>query len=138
MAFFNKRPKTSKQKAQKAQLNILARLLGSGYLLYIIYQMVTTPYEEDGMNPTLKIVVVTFFLCAAITLIVFTVIELVRNYKAGVYKEASYEDDPGVWTGALGNVANLTEETEQTEQTDDPPETDDYADDDDADDGDAG
>ena len=130
MALFNKRPKTSKQKAQKAQLNILARLLGSGYLLYIIYQMVTTPYEEDGMNPTLKIIVVAFFLCAAITIITFTIIELVRNFKAGVYKEESYDDDPGVWSGALGNVSDLTEQDEG-EETDEP-DADGDADNDDA------
>jgi len=90
------KPKTSQQKAQKAQMGIFARLVGCGWLIYIITQII----REDGMNPTLRLAVVIGFSCAAAFLGIASIVELVRNIKSGVYSASSYEDDPGAWSAS--------------------------------------
>ncbi|MDR0491076.1 MAG: hypothetical protein LBH28_07520 [Oscillospiraceae bacterium] len=93
MALFRKRPKTSQQKAQKAQVGILARLIACGYLVYIVVQMLQTSPEDDTISPALKIVIVIVFLAAAAVVITLTLVEFIRNLMSGMYKAASYVDD---------------------------------------------
>ena len=93
MALFKKRPKTSQQKAQKAQLGILARILGCAYLIYIVYQMFQQAPEDETINYTLKIAIGVIFIAAAAFLLIITAFEFVRNYKSGFYKAEAYSDD---------------------------------------------
>ena len=93
MPLIKRKPKTSQQKAQKAQMGILARILGCGYLLYVVYQLLQASPEEDSINPTLKTVVIVVFLIAAAVIITITLREFIQNLKSGYYKAASYKDD---------------------------------------------
>lgn len=95
MAFFQKRPKTSQQKAQKAQMGILARLIGCGYLIYVVVKLLGTSSEDDTMSPTIKLVIAIFFLIAAAFVIFITVQEFIRNWRSGFYRTTSYTDDAG-------------------------------------------
>lgn len=89
-----KKPQTSTQKAQKAQLNIIARILACGYLLYIIHQLVTVSAEESGINPTLRMGIIIVFTLASAAIITVTIIEFVQKLRGGNYKESFYDDDP--------------------------------------------
>jgi len=93
MPFFAKKPKTSTQKAQKAQMGIFIRLAACGYLVYIIVQMFQVTDEEDSINPNLKLGIGILFAVAAAVLAAMSVIELVRNYKSGYYKPSAHTDD---------------------------------------------
>ncbi|MCL2226786.1 MAG: hypothetical protein FWB97_04050 [Oscillospiraceae bacterium] len=105
MALFKKKekPRTSQQKAQRAQMRMFARLAGCAFLVFTIYEIATTPTTGDGaINPTLRIAVIIGFSCAAAFLAIASVVELVQKVRSGVYNAASYDDDPGVW-GFDGN-----------------------------------
>ena len=122
MALFKKSPKTAKQKAQKAQMNIFVRLFAIGWLVYIIYQLLSESAEDGGINPTLRIVIVVFFICAAAVIATLTLRELFRNIKSGHYKEAAHSDDLEI-SDANKTAAQESEETEaaqeETEDSDD-------------------
>ena len=76
-------------------MRIAARLLGCAYLVYLVVDgFFGVSHEELGMSPAAKYAVIAVFLAGAAVLLVFSVIELIRNYKAGLYKESAYEDDP--------------------------------------------
>lgn len=93
MALFKKRPRTSQQKAQRAQIGIAARVIGCGYLIYIVVEMFKTAPEEDSMNQNLKYAIAVVFIAAAAVIIVITLLELFRNLKGGFYKADAYSDD---------------------------------------------
>ena len=90
MALFNRREKTAREKANKAQLGILARLLGCAYLIYLVITMLRSSTENDGLNPTMKIVIAALMLTASVVIVIFTLLEFLRNVKSGFYKEDAY------------------------------------------------
>lgn len=93
MAFFKPKPRTSQQKAQRAQVGIAARLIGCGYLVYIVIQMFQAAPEEDSMSMNVKIAIAVVFIAAAAALAVITLLEFFRNFKSGYYKADAYTDD---------------------------------------------
>ena len=94
MPFLKKKPKTAQQKAQSAQMRILLRLACCAYIIfYVIIPLIRDAPEPDSMDPTLKTVVIVAFSAITAAIIVFTIIEFVRNWKAGFYKAAAYTDD---------------------------------------------
>jgi len=96
MALFKKKPKTSAQKASQAKMRILARLLGCGYLIYLVVDnFIGVSPEELGMSQTIKYAVISIFLGFAGVLLVLSAFEIIRAYKAGMYNEAFYTSDPG-------------------------------------------
>ena len=109
MPFFKKKPETSQKKAQKAQMHILVRIIGCGWLVYIVYQILTTPIEDSGMSVTLRNIIVVFFLCASAFILVLTVRELIQNLKSGYYKTSAHKDDPGI-AEAVGKAVEEDEE----------------------------
>ena len=49
--------------------------------------------DDGGMSPVLKTVIIAAFIIITAVIIIFTVIEIVRNWKAGLYKASAYTDD---------------------------------------------
>jgi len=96
MALFSKKPKTSAQKAQQAKMRILARLLGCGYLIYIVVSsFIMSPPDELDMSPTARYVIMVFFIVAAAVLLIASVREFFINKKAGYYDESFHKSDLG-------------------------------------------
>jgi len=110
MGLFKKKPLSSQQKAQKAQMRIAARAFGCGWLVYVIIQMVNIPAEESGFNATLRMVFIVVFIIGAAVLGGLTLIEIVRNIKSGFYTSKYYNDDPGM----LGKTTEKREEETPT------------------------
>jgi len=115
MPFFKKKPKTSHQKAQQAQTRALVRVIACGWLVYVVFQMLTTPPEESGMSPALRIATVVFFICAGALLITLTIVQFVQNFKSGYFKESSHEDDPGI-IGTVGKNIKTDEEDDSGDE----------------------
>ena len=117
MALFKKRPQTAQQKAQKAQMRIVVRLACCAYIIfYVILPLIREPSDEGGMNPTLKIIIIAAFIAITAVVIVVTVLEVVRNWKAGLYKASSYTDDED--ENSEPEIRNLEPGTEDGEDDD--------------------
>ena len=80
-----------KQRADKAKLNIVARLGGSGLLIYFVVQMMTMPAEERPDATTTTIVSVIFLLLSAFV-IFLTVQDFIIGIKTGRFKASTYEE----------------------------------------------
>ncbi len=83
--------KTPKQKADKAVMNIFARLGGCGLLIYFIVQLLSMPKEDlpDGAAATIMAIVL---LVLSAVVIGFTVMDLIRGLKESRFKSSTYED----------------------------------------------
>jgi len=108
--------RTPKQKAEKAQLNIVARLAGCGFLIYYVIKLLKTPNEQTPGTTAATIVMIVLLVLAAVV-IGITIMDLFRGYKAGRFNASTYEDDE--LTDYLANresssVADTTE-TNQSE-----------------------
>ena len=91
MALFKKREKTAREKANKAQMGIFARLIGCAYLIYVMITLLRSSGDSaDGMSQTLKITIAVIMLAASAFVIVITVLDFIRNLKYGAYKESTY------------------------------------------------
>ena len=94
MSLFKKRPKTAQQKAQRAQMRIVLRVFCCAYMVfYIIIPLLREAPEEDNMNPTLRFVIVAAFIAFTAVILVISVIDFYRSWKAGLFKAEAYEDD---------------------------------------------
>jgi hypothetical protein len=89
--FGNNRERTPAQKAQRAQLGIVARLAGCGYLIYIMVKMLQTPSET--MSRTVVIIIAAVMLTLSAFVIVITIREFILGLKTGRYKAATYEEE---------------------------------------------
>jgi len=88
---FKKRERTAREKANKAQMGVFARLIGCAYLIYLMITLLKTSGDAtDGLNPTLKIAIAVVMLAISVFIISVTVIEFIRNLKSGYYKENTY------------------------------------------------
>jgi cytoskeletal protein RodZ len=82
--------RTPQEKAQRAKMSILARLLGCGYLIYIMVQLLKTPKEQTPGSWTVVVAIV--MLVAAGVVIAITIWDLIRSIKMGIFNPAIYED----------------------------------------------
>ena len=95
MSFFGKRPKSAQQKAQRAQFRALAQVLCCIYLIfYVIIPMVESLPDDDGVSPTLKMILIVVFSIATVLLMFLTVRDFIVNIKTGKYKAEAYTSDP--------------------------------------------
>ena len=126
MSFFGKKPRTAQQKAQSAKTRILLRSIALGYVIfYIVIPMMSPDFEEaESMHPALRYGVLAFFIVVCTALVIGTVLEFIRNRKAGLYNADAYEDDEGIESPAV-------EEPEPDEDEDDNGDDDEYYDEDD-------
>ena len=78
-------------------MRILARLLGIGYLGWIVFnEFIGVPAEEMGMHPVARMAIIVVFLGVAALLLVGSILEVARNVKAGYYNASYHTDDAGV------------------------------------------
>ncbi|NLA87697.1 MAG: hypothetical protein GX847_10560 [Clostridiales bacterium] len=83
--------RTPKQRADKALMNIVARLGGCGFLVYFVVQMMTVPAEEKP-DPTTATIVSAVFILIAAFLIFITIKDAIVGFKTGRFKASTYED----------------------------------------------
>lgn len=87
----NDKERTPKQRAERAQMSIFARLAGCAYLIYIMVKLLRTPSETAPATQTTTIIAI-IMIVLSIVVIGFTAIEFLRGLKTGVYKTSTYED----------------------------------------------
>ncbi len=83
--------RTPKQRAERAMLNIVARLGGCGFLIYFVVKILTIPPEEAPSQTVATIIAIAFLLVSAV-LIFITVQDLVAGFKTGRFKASTYEE----------------------------------------------
>jgi len=129
MSLFGNRPRTAQQKAQWAKTRIMIRGAALVYIVfYVVLPMIRADVEEaDAINPTLRIAIIVFFIVVCIALSIGTILEYIRNNKAGLYKAEAYTDDEGAGGGSVAEAASGDEEDEDNDD-------DEYDDDEDYDD----
>ncbi len=90
--FFKKdKDRTPGEKAQKAQLRVAARLLACGYLIYIAVDLIKqTVRGEAPVKEPLAYLLAAVVLVPAAVIIILTVAEFVRDYKAGRLKKITF------------------------------------------------
>ena len=94
MALFGKKSKTAQQKAQGAQVRIFIRFACCAYMVYyVIIPMLKTADESDTMAPEWRIGIAVLFIIITAAIAALTVVELVRNWRAGLYRADAYTDD---------------------------------------------
>lgn len=112
------------QRAQRAQLSIGIRIVVCGYLGYLGITLLKQAIAgETGINQTLSWVIPFFFLAAALFLMVNLILELVRNYKAGVYSAATYATEEEDGDEAAEDGSPDPEERDPEDETASPEET---------------
>ena len=87
--FGNKGPRTPSQQAQRAQLGIVARLAGCGYLIYIMVKILRTP--SDSTSPMFMTIIAIVMVALSIFVIIITIREFFIGMKIGRYKAETYE-----------------------------------------------
>ena len=126
MAFFKDKPRTAHQKAQRAKTSLMIRAVALFYLVFFVIVPLIDNEPEDAasFSPVLRFAIIAFFIIVTAVIAIFTVLEYIRNNKAGRYKAEAYEDDEGV-----EGVEESAEEDSAEDETDD--DDDEYDDDDD-------
>ena len=76
-------------------MRILVRILCCAYIIfYVIIPLIRdVPEEESSMSPTFRFIVIAAFIAITAVIIIVSIIEVVRNWKAGLYKASAYTDD---------------------------------------------
>lgn len=82
--------RTPKQKAEKAALNVLARLAGCAFLVYYVVQLLTA---ADAPKTPVAIIIGIVFVIAAAVVIVINVLDFFRGWKEGRFKAETYAED---------------------------------------------
>lgn len=83
--------RTPKQRADKAKMNIAARLGGCALLIYFVVQLLAVPAEEKPDATTATIVTIFFLLVSAFVIFI-TVHDLITGFKTGRFKASTYEE----------------------------------------------
>lgn len=83
--------RTPKQRADKALMNIVARLGGCGFLIYFVVKLMTAPAEGKPDATTSTIISIVFLLVSAF-IIFITIQDLVIGFKMGRFKASTYEE----------------------------------------------
>ena len=80
-------------------------------VFYVIIPLIRTSSDEnDTMNPALKSAIIAVFIAVTATFFVVTIIEVVRNWKAGNFKATAYTDDDFA-TGGINNENAVSAES---------------------------
>ena len=102
--FKRNRNQTPGAQATRAQTNIFVRIIGCGFLVYTIREMLIS--DDFSTQEVWKVVLVIVLGLAAAAIILLTVLELIRNFKNGVYSPKYYD---------TGETEEETSETEAVE-----------------------
>jgi len=132
MALFKDKPKTAQQKAQRAKTSLMIRAVALFYLIFfvIVPLIDAEPEDTEGFNPVLRYAIIAFFIIVTAVIGIFTILEYIRNNKAGRYKAEAYKDDEGV-EGATENAEEDSADDDEDDDAydDDDDDDDDYSDD---------
>ena len=75
-------------------MQVLLRAVCCGYLVfYVIIPLIRDSSDENSISPTLRIAIIVVFSVLTAAIIIFTILEMIRNRKAGLYKATAYKDD---------------------------------------------
>lgn len=83
--------RTPSQRAQKAIMNIIARLAGCAFLIYFVVKLLMTPTEETPGTTTATIMAIVLLVLAAVV-IGMTVFDLMRGLKSNRFSASTYEE----------------------------------------------
>lgn len=83
--------RTPKQRAERALMNIIARLGGCGFLIYFVVKVMTAPAESKPDPTTTAIISIVFLLVSALVIFI-TVLDLVKGFRLGRFKASTYEE----------------------------------------------
>ena len=110
---FNRKKKeyTPGTQATRAQTNIFVRIIGCGFLVYVIREMVTA--EDFSTDQIWKVALAGFLGLAGLVIIVLTVVELVQNYKRGAYSAKYYGAEDVAEETAGETPEEIAEEIEE-------------------------
>ena len=148
MPFFKPKPKSARQKAQRTQMRVAARVACCAYIVfYVIIPMMKPPTAEETMDPNLRLGIAIAFIVTVAVIMVFTIREIIVYWKAGYFKAEAYTDDPDTQSAAGTEdpaaeplkLADLGEDdpdddSDDDDYGDDDPDDDDYYYDDDSED----
>jgi len=111
MVLFGNKPQTAQQKAQRAKTSLMIRAVALFYIIvFVIVPLINAgPEDAEGIDPTLRYATIAFFIIATAAITVTSVLEYIRNNKAGRYKAEAYTDDEGV-AGVSVSTADRTGE----------------------------
>jgi hypothetical protein len=84
--------RTPRQKAERAQMNVFARLAGCGFLVYYVVKLIQTPKEETPGTAIATIVLIVLFVLGT-AIIAITLLDFIRGIKSGHYKASTYEEE---------------------------------------------
>jgi hypothetical protein len=90
--FKRNKERTPKQKAEKAQMNILVRLIGCGWIIWIVIKLFRDPEIDVFSQPVWQLILLGVMILAAAVIIPLTVLDFIRNFKAGYYSQKAYID----------------------------------------------
>lgn len=82
--------RSPKQKAEKAQMNLIARLAGCGLLIYYVVKLLSSP---DAPRTPIAILIGIVFIAAAAFVIVINIRDFIIGWKQGRYKQSTYEEE---------------------------------------------
>jgi hypothetical protein len=109
----NKKERTPKEKADRAQKGMIARLAGCAYLIYVVYQLLKSTFnKEETPDSTWVIVIAIVLFVLAAVVITITVIDFFRCWKQGMFRASTYEDDET----ADYTVTSVTEDTDSSRE----------------------
>ena len=80
--------RTPQERARRAQLSVLARLGGCGYLIYLMVQLLS---QKAGVTTTMT-VLAYILMAAAVVVTGITVYDLFSGLKTGRFNPAMYEE----------------------------------------------
>ena len=86
-----KPPKTPSEKANRATLRIVVRLLACAYLIYVLYQLLKNSNSADaGMPMPVVIIISAVMIILSVILIVLTVMDFIKGLKNHDYSMHKY------------------------------------------------
>lgn len=120
---------TPRQKAQKAQLGIAARLGGCALLISFVVKLLRMSPEDGGPSMTVKVVVAVVFVGATIAIVTMTALDFYRSWKLGMYNEGTYltPEDIAEAEALKARDGELDEPADDESDTDDEGEPDEAA-----------
>lgn len=88
---FKKRERTPQQQASRAQKGIFVRLIGCGYLIYLMVTLINTAREESSTSSsTWKYVVAGIMIVLSVAVIAVTLFSAYKSWKSGMFKANTY------------------------------------------------
>ncbi|MDR3277884.1 MAG: hypothetical protein LBT12_03845 [Oscillospiraceae bacterium] len=120
----NKKERTPKQKAERAQMNIAVRLIGCAWLVKIIIDLLRNEEDPVSALSPWKIALIAVLMLAGGVIIVLTVIDFIRSLKSGYYSARAHgAESPAEPEPESEEPAAISAPTEEDAEPEEPEET---------------